>query len=159
VLNKVALSVQVNMKSDLREIYGAPTRAAAICPKARIAIFDFIEGFYNPRRRHSSLGYLSPVDYERGHTRDPGTRQPAVVLAAVKDKPSGRPQPGAVLDRRCARRPHLRAGRDGRMAPPRAEQKNRKEDNMPSEQITVHSIAAHNAARGGKRLSLLFFPR
>jgi hypothetical protein len=31
--------------------------------EARIAIFDFIEGFYNPRRRHSSLGYLSPVDY------------------------------------------------------------------------------------------------
>ena len=29
VLNKVALSVQVNMKADLREIYGAPTRSAA----------------------------------------------------------------------------------------------------------------------------------
>jgi putative transposase len=29
VLNKVALSVQVNMKADLREIYGAPTRAIA----------------------------------------------------------------------------------------------------------------------------------
>jgi transposase-like protein len=29
VLNKVALSVQINMKTDLREIYGAPTRAAA----------------------------------------------------------------------------------------------------------------------------------
>jgi putative transposase len=29
VLNKVALSVQVNMKADLREIYGAPTRVAA----------------------------------------------------------------------------------------------------------------------------------
>ena len=29
VLNKVAISVQVNMKADLREIYGAPTRAAA----------------------------------------------------------------------------------------------------------------------------------
>jgi hypothetical protein len=24
-----------------------------------------MEGFYNPRRRHSSIGYLSPVDYER----------------------------------------------------------------------------------------------
>jgi hypothetical protein len=29
VLNKVALSVQINMKADLREIYGAPTREAA----------------------------------------------------------------------------------------------------------------------------------
>jgi putative transposase len=32
--------------------------------EARVAIFDFIEGFYNRRRRHSSLGYLSPLDYE-----------------------------------------------------------------------------------------------
>lgn len=29
------------------------------------AVFAFIEGFYNPRRRHSTLGYLSPADYER----------------------------------------------------------------------------------------------
>ena len=33
--------------------------------EARLAIFEFIEGWYNPRRRHSALGYLSPVDYER----------------------------------------------------------------------------------------------
>jgi putative transposase len=33
--------------------------------EARTAVFDFIEGFYNPRRRHSALGYLSPLDYER----------------------------------------------------------------------------------------------
>ena len=33
--------------------------------EARIAIFDFIEGFYNPRRRHSALGYLSPMEFER----------------------------------------------------------------------------------------------
>jgi putative transposase len=32
--------------------------------EARIAVFEFIEGFYNPRRRHSSLGYLSPVKFE-----------------------------------------------------------------------------------------------
>ena len=88
--------------------------------EARMAVFHFIEGFYNPRRRHSSLGYLSPIDYERRHQDsaiDPDAHERAVVLAAVKDKPFGRPQSGAVLDRRCARRPHLRAGRDGRMAP------------------------------------------
>ena len=29
------------------------------------AIFEWIEGWYNPRRRHSSVADLSPVDYER----------------------------------------------------------------------------------------------
>src|SRR5262249_34421498 len=55
----------------------------------------------------------------------------------TKDKPFGRPPSGAVLDRRSARRPHPRAGRDGRMAPPEAEQKNdtKKESKMPSDQI------------------------
>ncbi len=33
--------------------------------EARMAVFEFIEAWYNPRRRHSSLDYLSPVDYER----------------------------------------------------------------------------------------------
>jgi putative transposase len=33
--------------------------------EARMAIFEFIEGWYNPGRRHSALGYLSPIDYER----------------------------------------------------------------------------------------------
>jgi putative transposase len=32
---------------------------------ARLAVFDFIEGWYNPRRRHSALDYLSPMMYER----------------------------------------------------------------------------------------------
>jgi putative transposase len=32
--------------------------------EARLAIFDFIEVFYNRTRTHSSLGYLSPVDFE-----------------------------------------------------------------------------------------------
>jgi putative transposase len=32
---------------------------------ARLALFDFIEGWYNPRRRHSALDYQSPMIYER----------------------------------------------------------------------------------------------
>lgn len=34
------------------------------------AIFEWIEGWYNPRRRHTSIGDLSPVDYERRPTAD-----------------------------------------------------------------------------------------
>lgn len=30
-----------------------------------MAVFTFIEGWYNPRRRHSALEHLSAVDYER----------------------------------------------------------------------------------------------
>ena len=33
--------------------------------EARMAIFEFIEGWYNPGRRHSALGYQSPINYER----------------------------------------------------------------------------------------------
>jgi len=33
--------------------------------EARADVFDYIERFYNLRRRHSTLGYLSPADYEK----------------------------------------------------------------------------------------------
>jgi putative transposase len=37
--------------------------------EAKMAIFEWIEGWYNPHRRHSSIGYRSPVNYERAHER------------------------------------------------------------------------------------------
>ena len=83
--------------------YTAPDAAKPLCLKARQrlmtggAVFAFIEGFYNLRRRHSSIGYLSPIDYERRHQAAavvPDAHQPAVVLAAVKAKPCGRPRRG-----------------------------------------------------------------
>lgn len=35
--------------------------------EASMTVFDFIEGWYNTRRRHSAIGYHSPVEYERLH--------------------------------------------------------------------------------------------
>lgn len=32
--------------------------------QARADVFDYIERFYNPTRRHSTIGYLSPMQYE-----------------------------------------------------------------------------------------------
>lgn len=32
---------------------------------ARLAVFDYIEAFHSPKRRHSGLGYLSPAEFER----------------------------------------------------------------------------------------------
>ena len=37
--------------------------------EARLALFTWIEAWYNPRRRHSALSYLSPINYERQHAR------------------------------------------------------------------------------------------
>lgn len=44
-----------------RHAWGSKTELAS-------AIFEWIEGWYNPRRRHSGLGYLSPHEYEALHT-------------------------------------------------------------------------------------------
>ena len=42
--------------------------------EARMAVFDFIEGWYNPHRRHSAIDYLSPIDYERAYAAQPGSQ-------------------------------------------------------------------------------------
>jgi putative transposase len=33
--------------------------------QAQADVFDYIERFYNPRRRHSTLGYVSPIQFEK----------------------------------------------------------------------------------------------
>jgi putative transposase len=45
--------------------------------EARTAIFEFIEGWYNPRRRHSAIGYLSPIDYENTDRQNTDYRSPS----------------------------------------------------------------------------------
>jgi putative transposase len=43
----------------------APDDAFATRDQARAAIFEYLEVFYNRVRRHSSLGYVSPAEFER----------------------------------------------------------------------------------------------
>ena len=57
--NAMAESFVSKLKCELVHRHRFPTREAA-----RVAIFEFIEAFYNRARLHSSLGYLSPESFE-----------------------------------------------------------------------------------------------
>jgi putative transposase len=58
--NALAESFFATLECELLDRHRFKTQA-----EARMAVFDFIEGFYNPRRRHSSIGQISPINYER----------------------------------------------------------------------------------------------
>ena len=58
--NALAESFFATRECELLARQRFPTRNAA-----RLALFEYIEGFYNTHRRHSALGYLSPAAYER----------------------------------------------------------------------------------------------
>ncbi len=67
--------------------------------EARLAVFTWIEGWYNPKRLHSALGYLSPINFERKHkeqkstpsssTRLPEHGLPTACFAPVDKTPQG----------------------------------------------------------------------
>jgi transposase InsO family protein len=69
--NAVAESFFATIKTELLHRQPWPTHTAA-----RQAVFEYIEGWYNTRRRHSTLGYLSPAAYEAtaGHDPQPAAR-------------------------------------------------------------------------------------
>ena len=85
-----------------------------------MAIFQFIEGGYNPRRRHSALGYLSPNDFERAEAARKLHRPARAVPDASqigepkgKTYPPGIPYPqGMEKTLRPPAIAHLRAGGD-----------------------------------------------
>jgi transposase InsO family protein len=57
--NAVAESFFASLKAELVDHERYPSHSAAIS-----SIGDYIDNFYNPLRRHSSLGYLNPIEYE-----------------------------------------------------------------------------------------------
>ncbi len=63
--NAVVESFFATLKTEL--LAGEP--AYRTRQEARTAIFEYVEGFYNRTRRHSTLGYLSPVEFERRATQ------------------------------------------------------------------------------------------
>jgi putative transposase len=60
--NAMAESFFATLECELLERRRFKTQA-----EAEIAVFDFIEGWYNPQRKHSSLGYVSPLQFEKRH--------------------------------------------------------------------------------------------
>ena len=76
--------------------------------EARTAVFDFIEGWYNPTRRHSSLDYESPLTFERRHadvgpertatgdTADPAGSQRSIAPAIVPPRAPGTVELAAI---------------------------------------------------------------
>ena len=62
--NAVAESFFATLKGELVDRADFATRAAA-----ELALFDYIERFYNRRRRHSALGYATPIEFENAFLR------------------------------------------------------------------------------------------
>ena len=57
--NAVAESFFSTLKAELVHRTDYASRS-----QARASVFEYIEAFYNGRRRHSALGYVSPVEHE-----------------------------------------------------------------------------------------------
>lgn len=60
--NAMCESFFASLECELLDRYAFKTQT-----EARLAVFRYIEGWYNPHRRHSALDYQSPVNYERKH--------------------------------------------------------------------------------------------
>jgi putative transposase len=50
-----------------RLLHDTPRGGRATRAELRSAVFEYVEGFYNPTRLHSTLGMRSPVEYEADH--------------------------------------------------------------------------------------------
>ena len=66
-----------------RLLHDAPKGGWATRAELRSAVFEYIEGFYNPTRLHSTLGMRSPVEYEADHAAGDAA---GLVRAGVREK-------------------------------------------------------------------------
>lgn len=70
-----------------RLLHNAPKRGWATRAELRSAVFEYIEGFYNPTRLHSTLGMRSPVEFEADHAAgDPDGHARAGTCAGAREK-------------------------------------------------------------------------
>ena len=76
--NAVLESFHATLKKQLIHRRSWPTKA-----EARTAVFDYIEVFYNRRRRPSLLGMLSPLEFENGTLRSSSASLAASRLAST----------------------------------------------------------------------------
>jgi putative transposase len=70
--NAMAESFFASLECELINRRSWPTRR-----EAQSAIFAWIEGWYNPKRRHSALNYLSPINFERQHALKENNPKPS----------------------------------------------------------------------------------
>ena len=92
--NAVAESFFATLECELLDRTRLSTHA-----EARAAVFEFVEGWYNTRRRHSALGYLSPLAFERLHAAGPvDVERPVEALQAPTNPfEPGSPAPTRVV--------------------------------------------------------------
>ena len=98
--NAMAESFFATLECELIDRRSWPTKT-----EARLALFSYIEGWYNPRRRHSALGQMSPANFERkyiDHKHAPAPRDqhglPTVgVCVAGATPPVDNPAPELIV--------------------------------------------------------------
>ena len=89
--NAVAESFFATLKKELIHGRAWPTKA-----ELRSEVFEYIEVFFNRRRRHSTLGMLSPADYENRTLMTGGTGLAASRLASTHKIKFTAPTPSAT---------------------------------------------------------------
>jgi putative transposase len=89
--NAMAESFFASLECELLNRHAFKTKS-----EARTALFTYIEGWYNPRRRHSGLDYLSPAAFERKHEWGVSDeQQPSSLLSA---RVTHRPPPACLIN-------------------------------------------------------------